>query len=196
MSPDQVANKRTPTGGWRPDLPSRPEGRIRVDQSFSDPPHEQKQTTSHPIPNSTAEAVSNSPIRICSQETMRLLSCLAAFVTVCAATFVPNQRCDNGREKGVPPLPSNTAVQAELKPGNGTDVRLALNTLTLLDQEDCAQWARELTRGPSNSRPWEGRRSSPSSTSRDAARQRTGRAKPSCTSLTITRCALSHPFRP
>lgn len=97
--------------------------------------------------NSTVEAVSTSPFRTCSQETMRLLSCLTAFVTVCAATFVPNQRCDNGREKGAPALPSNTAVQAKLTPGNGTDVRLALDTLTLLDQEDCAQWARELTRG-------------------------------------------------
>lgn len=97
--------------------------------------------------NSTAEAAPTSPFQTCSQETMRLLSCLTAFVTVCAATFVPNQRCDNGREKGVPALPSNTAVQAKLKPGDGADVRLALDTLTLLGREDCAQWATELTRG-------------------------------------------------
>lgn len=78
---------------------------------------------------------------------MRFLSCLAAFVTVCAATTVPNQRCDNGRNKEVTVLPHDTSVQAKLGPGNGTEVRLALDTVTLLDEEACAQWARELTRG-------------------------------------------------
>lgn len=78
---------------------------------------------------------------------MRFLSCLAAFVTVCAATTVPNQRCDNGRNKEVTVLPHDTSVQAKLEPGNGTEVRLALDTVTLLDGETCAQWARELTRG-------------------------------------------------
>lgn len=78
---------------------------------------------------------------------MRFLSCLAAFVTVCAATTVPNQRCDNGRNKEVTVLPHDTSVQAKLEPGNGTEVRLALDTVTLLDEEACAQWARELTRG-------------------------------------------------
>lgn len=78
---------------------------------------------------------------------MRLLQCLATFVTVCAATFVPNQRCDNGREKGVTPIPHDTTVRVTLGPGNGSDVRLALDTITLLDREDCEQWARDLTRG-------------------------------------------------
>ncbi|KKY36390.1 putative integral membrane protein [Diaporthe ampelina] len=82
-----------------------------------------------------------------SQETMRLLSCVAALVTVCAATFVPAQRCDNGRQPGAGTLLPKTAVRVKLEPGNGTDVRLALDTVTLLDQEGCARWARELTRG-------------------------------------------------
>lgn len=55
---------------------------------------------------------------------MRLLSCLATFVTVCAATYVPNQRCDNGRGKGVKPIPLDTTVRVKLEPGNGSDVRL------------------------------------------------------------------------
>lgn len=78
---------------------------------------------------------------------MRLLSCLATYTTVGAATFVPNQRCDNGRKPGVAVLPHNTAVQVELGSGNGTDVRLSLKTLTLFNQEDCERWAHSLTRG-------------------------------------------------
>lgn len=78
---------------------------------------------------------------------MRLLSCLTAFVTGCAATFVPNQRCDNGRQPGVTTLPTNTATQVKLEAGNGTDVRLSLDTITNLNQEDCEQWAHNLTRG-------------------------------------------------
>lgn len=78
---------------------------------------------------------------------MRLPSCLAAFATVCAATFVPEQRCDNDRPTGDTIHLPRTAVQAKLEPGNGTDVRLALNTVTFLDEKDCTQWATELTRG-------------------------------------------------
>lgn len=77
---------------------------------------------------------------------MRLLSCLAAFVTLCAATFVPGQRCDNGRHAEAPVLPSSV-TQVKLGPGNGTDVRLSLNTVALLKEEDCTQWSQDLTRG-------------------------------------------------
>lgn len=77
---------------------------------------------------------------------MRLLPCLSAFVTICAATFVPSHRCDDGRGKGTPSLP-RTAVWAKLEPGMGTNVRLALGTDTYLKSEDCTHWARELARG-------------------------------------------------
>lgn len=78
---------------------------------------------------------------------MRLLSCLAAFVTLCAATFVPNQRCDSGRHAEASVLPHRTAVQVKLGRGNGTGVRLSLDTVTLMNEEDCMQWSQTLTRG-------------------------------------------------
>ncbi|KAL1868531.1 hypothetical protein Daus18300_005965 [Diaporthe australafricana] len=77
---------------------------------------------------------------------MRLLPYLSAFVTICAATTVPSQRCDDGRGKGTPSLP-RTSVWAKLEPGIGTDVHLVLGTDTYLKSEDCAHWARELARG-------------------------------------------------
>lgn len=77
---------------------------------------------------------------------MRLLLCLFAYVTACAATFVPNERCDESRQKGLPTLP-RTYIWAKLEPGNGTGERLTLNAVTDLSHEDCTQWAQELTRG-------------------------------------------------
>jgi hypothetical protein len=81
---------------------------------------------------------------------MRPLSWLAALVTVCAATFVPQQRCENDghdSDGNTALLPQTTAVQVKLDPVNGTDVRLSLTTMTLLNREDCEQWSNNLTRG-------------------------------------------------
>jgi hypothetical protein len=38
-------------------------------------------------------------------------------------------------------------VQVKLDPGNGTDARLSLDTITVLNQEECEQWTHDLTRG-------------------------------------------------
>lgn len=142
----QEANERTPTLGWRPDRPSRQGGSDLGGSVLFHPRHMDKNRWFPISPRQRTQSQPTRPLP-CRQVTMRLLSCLAASVTACAATFVPNQRCDNGRGNGVTRLPHGTAMQAKLEPGSGTDVRLALDTSTLLDEEDCAQWARELTRG-------------------------------------------------